>query len=161
LSSGRLHHRLGRLAVLRGDEEDAAEQLQRAREELQTADAAREMADLLNTEGSLEADSGRTTGAATTYREALAWARRAEGQDVALEVSIRMNLARLLLSQDRLLESEEQLRRAEQLAIAGNLVRGLIQVYIHMGQLHGRQLDPAGFVFFEQAIELCRSQENS
>jgi hypothetical protein len=53
------------------------------------------------------------------------------------------------------------MRRAEQLAIAGNIVAGLIQVYLLMGELRGRQNDAGGFVFFEQAIELCRTLERS
>jgi hypothetical protein len=32
-------------------------------------------------------------------------------------------------------------------------------VYVIMGRLRGRQGDENGFVFFEQAIELCRSGE--
>jgi tetratricopeptide (TPR) repeat protein len=159
--SGRLHHRLGRLAALRGDATATREHLRRGREYFEVAGDAKEMAELLNTQGSLDAEAQRPTAAEAAYREALAWARRGDEHDVGLEVSIRINLARLQLGLDRLLEAEEQMRRAEQLAIAGNLVRRLIQIYILMGELRGRQLDPAGFVFFEQAIELCRSLERS
>lgn len=161
LASGRLHHRLGRLAALRGEATATLEHLQRARECFEAVGAATEMAQLLNTRGSLDAEAQRSTAAEAAYREALAWARRGDEQDLGLEVSIRINLARLQLGLDRLLEAEEQMRRAEQLAIAGHLVRRLIQVYTLMGELRGRQLDPAGFVFFEQAIELCRSLERS
>jgi tetratricopeptide (TPR) repeat protein len=158
---GRLLHRLGRLAALQGDRTAAAEQLRAAAERFEAGNAAKEMAQLLNSRGTLEADGGQATVAAASYREALAWARRADEHDIALEVSIRVNLARLQLDLDRLLEAEEQMRRAEQLAIAGNLVGNLIQVYLLMGELRGRQNDAGGFVFFEQAIELCRTLERS
>ena len=158
---GRLLHRLGRLAALQGDPTAAGTHLRTAAERFEADGAAEEMAQLLNTRGTLESESGQATAAAASYREALAWARRADDQDLALEVSIRVNLARLQLGLERLLEAEEQMRRAEQLAIAGNLVGGLIQVYLLMGELRGRQNDAAGFVFFEQAIELCRTLERS
>ena len=158
---GRLLHRLGRLAALQGDRTAAAEHLRVAAERFEAAGSAKEMAQLLTSRGTLEAEAGQTNAAAATYREALAWARRADAHDIALEASIRVNLARLLLSLDRLLEAEEQMRRAEQLAIAGNLIGSLIQVYLLMGELRGRQNDAAGFVFFEQAIELCRTLERS
>jgi tetratricopeptide (TPR) repeat protein len=158
---GRLLHRLGRLAALQGDRTAAAEQLRAAAERFVAGNAAKEMAQVLNSRGTLEADAGQATIAAASYREALAWARRADEHDIALEVSIRVNLARLQLDLDRLLEAEEQMRRAEQLAIAGNLVGNLIQVYLLMGELRGRQNDAGGFVFFEQAIELCRTLERS
>jgi tetratricopeptide (TPR) repeat protein len=158
---GRLLHRLGRLAALQGDRTAAAEQLRAAAERFEAGNAAKEMAQVLNSRGTLEADAGQATIAAASYREALAWARRADEHDIALEVSIRVNLARLQLDLDRLLEAEEQMRRAEQLAIAGNLVGNLIQVYLLMGELRGRQNDAGGFVFFEQAIELCRTLERS
>lgn len=158
---GRLLHRLGRLAALQGDRTAAAEQLRAAAERFEAGNAAKEMAQVLNSRGTLEADCGQATIAAASYREALAWARRADELDIALEVSIRVNLARLQLDLDRLLEAEEQMRRAEQLAIAGNLVGNLIQVYLLMGELRGRQNDAGGFVFFEQAIELCRTFERS
>ncbi len=161
LAIGRLLHRLGRLAALQGDRTAAAEQLRAAAERFEAANAAKEMAQVLNSRGTLEADGGQATVAAASYREALAWARRADEHDIALEVSIRVNLARLQLDLDRLLEAEEQMRRAEQLAIAGNLVGNLIQVYLLMGELRGRQNDAGGFVFFEQAIELCHTLERS
>src|SRR2546423_15085661 len=53
------------------------------------------------------------------------------------------------------------MRRAEQVAIAGNLTGRLVQIYTLMGKLRGRQLDETGFVFFEQAIELSRMLEPS
>src|SRR3989441_12500752 len=94
------------------------------------------------------------------YREALAWAQRAP-RDAGLEVAIRVSLAELPLEAGRFLDGEEEMRRAEQVAIAGNLTGRLVQIYTVMGRLRGRQLDETGFVFFEQAIELSRMLERS
>src|SRR3989454_9639345 len=118
------------------------------------------MARVLNTQGQLEAQLGRHGAASIAYREALAWAQRAP-RDPALELAIRLNLAELQLDAERFLEVDEELRRAEQVAIAGNLTRRLAQVYILMGRLRGRQQDETGFVFFEQAIELCKTVERA
>ena len=93
-------------------------------------------------------------------REALAWVQR-EPRDPGLELSIRLSLAELQLETGRLLEAEEEMRRAEQLAIASNLTSHLVQVYTLMGKLRGRQQDETGFVFFEQAIDLCHMLERS
>jgi tetratricopeptide (TPR) repeat protein len=157
---GRLERRLGALARQQGDLSGAGEHLRRARESFEAAEAASEMAATLNTQGRLDAQLGRDAAAVAAYREAFAWAQRAD-RDPALELSIRLNLAELHLGMDRLLEAEEELRRAEQAAIDGNLTARLIDVYTLMGRLRGQQQDETGFVFFEQAIELARAAERS
>src|SRR6266511_790293 len=69
-------------------------------------------------------------------------------------------MARVLNTQGQL-EAQEEMRRAEQVAIAGNATLRLVQVYTLMGKLRCQQQDETGFVFFEQAIELCRMIERS
>jgi len=157
---GRLERHLGVLARHQGDLTVAGEHLRRARECFESGDAAEEMAGLLNTQGQLEAQLGRPQAASGAYREALAWLQRAP-RDAGLEVTIRLNLAELHLEAGRFLDGEEEMRRAEQVAIAGNLTGRLVQIYTLMGKLRGRQLDETGFVFFEQAIELSRMLEPS
>jgi len=157
---GRLERHLGVLARHQGDLTVAGEHLRRARECFESGDAAEEMAGLLNTQGQLEAQLGRPQAASGAYREALAWLQRAP-RDAGLEVTIRLNLAELHLEAGRFLDGEEEMRRAEQVAIAGNLTGRLAQIYTLMGKLRGRQLDETGFVFFEQAIELSRMLEPS
>src|SRR5205807_764440 len=157
---GRLERDLGVLARHQGDSTVAGEHLRKARECFESVDAAEEMAGLLNTQGQLEAQLGRPQAASGAYREALAWLQRAP-RDAGLEVSIRLNLAELHLEAGRFLDGEEEMRRAEQVAIAGNLTGRLVQIYTLMGKLRGRQLDETGFVFFEQAIELSRMLEPS
>jgi len=152
---GRLERQLGVLARKQGDVAAAGEHLRRARERLEAAGAPEEVARVLSAQGQLDAELGRHGAAAAAYREALAWVQRGP-RDAALELSIRISLAELQLAAGRLLEADEELRRAEQLAIAGNLTRRLTEIYTLMGRLRGAQDDETGFVFFEQAIELSK-----
>jgi tetratricopeptide (TPR) repeat protein len=156
LRLGRIDHRLGLLARRQGDLTAAGDHLRRARESFELLGAAREMARVLDAQGELDAALGRPGPAAAAFREALAWVRR-DQHDAALDVAIRLHLAELLLDTGRLLESEEEMRRAEQLAITSNQTRGLVEIYTLLGTLRGRQSDETGFVFFEQAIALCRA----
>jgi tetratricopeptide (TPR) repeat protein len=157
---GRLERQLGVLARRQGDLAAAGDHLRRAREYSESGGAPEEVARVLNTQGQLDAQLGRRAAASVAYREALAWVQRAQ-RDAALELAIRLNLAELHLDAERFLEVEEELRRAEQVAINGSLTRRLVQVYTLMGRLRGAQQDETGFVFFEQAIELCRTLERS
>jgi len=160
LRLGRITHRLGLLDRRQGDLAAAGENLRRAREcfEALNGGAALEMARVLDAQGELDAALGRPGPAAASYREALAWVRR-DQHDPGLDVTIRLHLAELLLDTGRWLEAEEEMRRAEQLAITSNQTRGLVQIYTLLGTLRGRQSDETGFVFFEQAIALCRALE--
>lgn len=153
---GRLERRLSMVARRQGDLAAAGDHLRRAREWLEGGGSREEMARVLSAQAQLEAQLGRGAAAGDAYREALAWARRAP-RDLALELAIRLGLCEVLLDAGRTLEAEEEMRQAEQVAIAGSLTRGLVQVYTLMGKLRGRQQDETGFVFFEQAIELCRT----
>ena len=157
---GRLHLQLGESAYRTGEWTVASDELRSARDRFETIADAREMARALALQGQLNAGFGEAEQAAASYREALAWTLRAE-PDTALEVSIRINFAKLYLDAGSYLEAEEEFRRAEQLAIAKNLVPQLVQIYTLMGSTRGRQGDEAGFVFFEQAIELMRMLDRS
>ncbi len=158
--AGRLERQLGVLARKQSDLAAAGDYLRRARERFEAAGLADEMASVLNEQGLLDAQLGRHTAASAAYREALAWAQRAP-RDARLELSIRLNLAELDLEAGRLLEAEAELRRAEQVAIGGHVIRTLAQIYTLMGRLRGAQGDETGFVFFEQAIELAKAVERS
>jgi len=158
--AGRLERQLGVLARKQHDLAAAGDYLRRARERFESAGPPDEMARVLNEQGRLEAQLGRYDAASAAYREALAWVQRAP-RDAGLELSIRVNLAALDLEAGRLLEAEAELRRAEEVAIAANLIRHLAQIYTLMGRLRGAQGDETGFVFFEQAIELAKALERS
>jgi tetratricopeptide (TPR) repeat protein len=156
LRMGRIEHQLGLLARRQGDLGAAGEHLRRARECFEALAVSREMAQVLDAQGQLDATLGRHAAAAAAYREALAWLRR-DGRQAELDVTIRLHLAELLLETGRGLEAEEEMRRAEEVAIGANLAHRLVQIYSRLGALRGRQNDETGFVFFEQAIELCRT----
>ncbi len=157
---GGLLHGLATLACRKGDLAAAGDYLRRARGVFEPLTEALAMAQVLNTQGQIDVQLGRQQAAAAAYREALAWLQRAP-REPSLESGIRLNLAKLQLEAGRFLEAEEELRRAEQLAIGENLMRRLVQIYTVLGALRGRQLDETGFVFFEQAIELSRTVEPS
>ncbi|OLC73691.1 MAG: hypothetical protein AUH78_12975 [Gemmatimonadetes bacterium 13_1_40CM_4_69_8] len=152
---GQLTYRLGELLRSRGDLTAAAEYLARAHERFEAASDAAGLARTLDAQGQIDARLGRRGAALGAFREALAWRRRAP-REASLEVTIRLHIAELAVDSERYLEAEEELRRAEQVAIAHNLGRQLIEIYTLMGALRGRQGEETGFVFFEQAIELCR-----
>ena len=157
---GRVERQLGILAGKLGDLGAAAEHLSLARDHLEGAGTPDQMARALSAQGDLEATLGRTTTAANAYREALAWAQRSPG-NLGLELTIRLGLAEVHLDGGRFMDADEEIRRAEETAIAGNLPRRLVQVYTLMGKLRGQQRDETGFVFFEQAIALCRTLQGA
>lgn len=147
---------LGDVARGRGDTRTAVELLGRARERLESAADAAGVAQVLSAQGQVDISLGRLGSAQAAYREALAWARRG-AEPEKLEVDIRLRLAELALESGRWLEAESDLRLAEQAALAHHLPRRLVEIYIMMGRLSGRGGEDTGFVFFEQALELCRA----
>jgi tetratricopeptide (TPR) repeat protein len=149
---------LGDAALRRGQPGDAAEHLQRALEVYEALEDDAGMIRALLARGALEAAQGRGAEVLISYREALNRLPLAKA-DPLLEIAVRLRLAELYLDLGRLPDSENEARRAEEIAIAQQLPRSLARVYVIMGRLRGRQGDENGFVFFEQAIELCRSGE--
>lgn len=148
------------VARRRGDLAAAAEHLRQAREVFEGLGNAEEMARVFNSQGLLDLALGLHASALNAYRTALEWVDRSGGNPW-LEVSIRINLSELYLETNPFLQAEEELRRAEEIAIAHNFEQRLAQIYAVMGKLRGRQGDENGFVFFENALELCRSTEGS
>jgi tetratricopeptide (TPR) repeat protein len=115
------------------------------------------MARALNARGQLDSASGNRREAFAHYCEALA--ELPPGVHPEVEVEIRRNIAELYLELGRFPDAEDEIRRAEELAITHDLTRQLAHLYIVLGRLRGSQGDEAGFVFFEKAIELCRGRE--
>jgi tetratricopeptide (TPR) repeat protein len=156
--SGSLALGLGQTAHRRGDYDAATERLQRA---LETFEVLRDSAGVVRTllaRGLIEAAQGKTTDVLATYRDALSRL-PASNRDPVLELSVRLRSAEFCLDLGRLPDAEDELRRAEDVAITSQQTRWLARVYLLMGKLRGQQRDESGFVFFEQAIELCRSGE--
>ena len=157
---GELHLDLGEASRRSGEWAVAGDSVREAHEVFRDIDDPRGLARVLSLQAMLSAGVGETGDAIAVYREALA--RVAQGEpDAPLEVSMRINYAKVLLESGSYLETEEELRRAEQLAIANNLIHELVQIYSLLGSAHGRQGDEVGFVFFEQAIELMTMLDHS
>ena len=155
---GSLSLGLGQIAHRRGDYGGAAERLERA---LETFEALGDQAGVVRTllaRGLMEAAQGRTADVLASYREALSRLPVTD-RDPVLELSVRLRLAELYLDLDRLPDAEDETRRAEDVAITYQQMRWLARVYLILGKIRGRQGDENGFVFFEQAIDLCRSGE--
>jgi tetratricopeptide (TPR) repeat protein len=149
---------LAEVATQRDQLEIAASRLRRAREafeELQDGDG---LTRALVAEGHLEAARGHTGEAVNRLREALRRSRRPPGHPV-FEMAVRLDLCQVYLGAGRLPDVEDEVRRAEEVAIMHNLTAGLIRLYLLMGEVFGRQGDENGFVFFENAVTLCRGAE--
>lgn len=146
---------LGEVARCRGLLEISAERLGKARQLFETAAHAPGTVQTLNAWGLLEADLGRNNEAVAAWGDGLAELYRAGG-DPKLEMSIRHNLCKLYLDWGRLAEAEDEVRKAEELAIVHNFAEPLARLYLIMGKLRGKQNDETGWVFFEKAIELCQ-----
>jgi tetratricopeptide (TPR) repeat protein len=151
-----LHLGLGEVSRCRGLLEVSEERLGKARELFESAGHPRGKILTLNAWGQLEADMGRNAEAIASWLDALAELHRAGGGDPRLEMQIRLNMCRLYLEWGRLAEAEDEVRKAEALAITNNFGDALARLYLLMGKLRGRQNDEAGFVFFEQALEQCQ-----
>jgi tetratricopeptide (TPR) repeat protein len=156
--AGALSLGLGETASRRGQLAAAGDRL---RGVMETFEALGDNTGLIRTllaRGLVEAAQGKTADVLATYRDALSRL-PVTGADPALELAVRLRLAELYLDLGRLPDAEDEARRGEELAIAHQMSRELAQVYIVMGRMRGRQGDDNGFVFFEQAIELCRTGE--
>lgn len=149
---------LGETALRSAQPQIAAEHLVRA---LACYQAVNDEAGIIRTllaRGRMEAKQGRFLEGLASYRKALHRVPAAQS-DPLLELSIHLRLAELYLDLGRTLDAEDEARRAEDIAIAHHLPATVAKVYMIMGKLRGRQRDENGFVFFEQAIELCRNAE--
>jgi tetratricopeptide (TPR) repeat protein len=74
------------------------------------------------------------------------------------ELTLRVNLGHALAEQSRLLEAEEEARRAEEVGIVGRLVSDLVDVYDLLGTIARHRRDEGGFVFYEQALSITRER---
>lgn len=157
---GELHLDVGESSCRSGEWSIAGESASEARDRFQSLSDAQGLARVLALQAELSAGVGDRRQAAALYREALGLLAAGEG-DPALEVSLRTKCARVLIDSENYLEAEEELRRAEQRAIANDLIHELVRIYTLLGSARGRQGDEGGFVFFEQAIGLMRMLDHS
>lgn len=157
---GRVFRQLAALALREGQLGDARIALLRARSCFRLDEDAADLARVLQAHGALHEALKDRIAAAADYREALMWT-LLHGNVPELELSVRLSLARLHMRGERRLEAEEDMRRAEERAIEEGLPFWLVRVYLQMGEARGMAGDGDGFVFFEQALDLCRSLERT
>jgi tetratricopeptide (TPR) repeat protein len=141
------------LALLAGELDEAEALLDRARTCIEESGAGDAMRFWLNNRGLLLMEHGDAPTAEAVFREAL----RGE-LDPQWEVTLRVNLGDALLRQDRLLEAEEEARRAEETAILNRLVPDLVDVYVLLGKVARERSAEEGFVFYEEALRVCRER---
>jgi len=152
----RWHIPLNRSIIARRENrlDDAARELDRAREAARAFPAEDSATILDNAEGQLLAASGRLDEAEMAFRFALARAGDAESV-----VTVSANLADVLLHRGRELEAGEVVRQAEAIAIRAGVVRRLPELYTLLGRVAATRGNPEAFVFFERALEVTRDRE--
>lgn len=149
---------LAEVARRRQQPEVALERLTEARRAFAERKDAVGMARALLCQARLAAGAARAPEALGLLQEALASLRDVPDRQ-ALELEARLEIGHIYLSQGRLPDVEHEVRRAEEVAIEHNLIRELAALYLLLGEVRARQGDESGFVFFENAIALCRGQE--
>jgi tetratricopeptide (TPR) repeat protein len=147
---------LGRTALRCGDPGGAAEWLGRALERFEAIGERVGIVQALLARAQVAAAQRRVSDVLATYREALT---RASLEGAELQVMVRLALTEFYLDLDRFRDAEDEARCVENIAIAHQQRGALARVYMLMGRLRAQQQDEDGFVFYEQAIELCRSGE--
>ena len=147
-----LYINLSALSMLEGDLAESERLLDRARERMEQSGAPDARMYWLNNRGLLLLEHGDHAAAEGVFREAL------EGAEGHWELTMRVNLGEALRGQARLLEAEDEARRAEEVAIVHRLVPDLIDVYTLLGSIARDRCDEEGFVFYEQALRVCHER---
>jgi tetratricopeptide (TPR) repeat protein len=147
-----LYMNLSALSMLEGDLAESERLLDRGRERMEQSGAPDARAYWLNNRGLLLLEHGDSAAAEAVFREAL------EGAEGQVELTMRVNLGEALRAQGRLLEAEDEARRAEEVAIVHRLVPDLIDVYNLLGSIARDRCDEEGFVFYEQALRVCHER---
>lgn len=128
--------------------------LDRAETALERLDEPTGTVYLQNARGRMHAAREAWPEAEEAFRRALAAA-----DEPHARVTILVNLAEALLGQDRSGDAERVAREAELEAIRHQLIPKLPDVYRALGTLARVRGAEEGFVFFEQALEICRAHE--
>ena len=134
-----------------GDADEAADWLSLAGETARALQDEALLGYVENGWGMLELARGTPARAEAAFRRALARA-----LDPFARTTVTVNLADPLLRQGRAHEAEAAAREAERLALHHRAILKLPDVYRTLGAVAGARNDREGFVFFEQALEICR-----
>lgn len=141
------------LALMRGELSEAEALLARGRACIEATGEPGLMLFWYNNRGLVLLEGGHAEEAERTFREAL------EHHPTPLwSLLIRVNLGESLRRQERLFEAEEEARRAEELGIIHRLIPYLTDVYRLFGRIARSRRDEEGFVFYEQALNVCRER---
>lgn len=136
-----------------GRHEESARWLAGARRTVEAIGDPAGLTYVLNAEGLLKAATNNPAGAEEAYAQALT--RAESGAEAA---RILANLSEVLVQQGKIGEAEHTLRKLEQIALAQGLLLSLLYAYRGLGEVAGARRDEDGFIFYEQALELCREQ---
>jgi tetratricopeptide (TPR) repeat protein len=147
------HINFSLLARTGGDLASAEACLAQAHEQIQRVGDPDAMLFWYNSRGLLQMARDEATDAERVYREGLGQAR-----DPFWELTLRVNLGHALVSQGRLFEADEEARRAEEVGVMHRLITDLVDVYDLLGSIARARCDEEGFVFYEQALQVCRER---
>jgi tetratricopeptide (TPR) repeat protein len=140
------------LTMLEGDLEEAERLLLEAGLRIGGEDTGEGRFFRLNNRGLLLLEHGDAPAAEAVFREGL------EGAEGHWALTLRVNLGEALLRQGRLLEAEDEARRAEELAVVQRMVPDLVDVYALLGAIARERRDGEGFVFYEEALRVCHER---
>lgn len=144
---------LSALALQEGNLREAESLLPKAWEQITEAGDSNAVLIWYNNKGLLLLEHGDASGAEQVFRDGL---ERADSP--FWEVILRRNLGQSLIPQERLFEAEEEARKAEEVAILHRLIPYLVDAYELLGTIARYRCDEEGFVFFEQALRVCRER---
>jgi tetratricopeptide (TPR) repeat protein len=145
-----LQSNLSVVARKRGDLAESRTWLQLARDTASSMGDSPDNVYLRNAAGLLAVADGDLNGAESMYRAGIA-----EASEPTERATLLVNLAECLLEQSRTAEAAALCREVEKVVMAQRLVGFLPYVYRTMGGIARARGDEEGFIFFEQAIELC------
>jgi tetratricopeptide (TPR) repeat protein len=147
------HANLSILAMNRGELSRAEDYLGRARVCIEATGDEGGMLYWFNNRGLILLEGGDALGAEAMFREGLERCR-----NPFWEILLRVNLGDALVRQERFFEADEEARRAEEVAIAHRYIPQLVEVYGLCGRIARARCDEEGFVFYEQALNVCRER---
>ena len=147
-----LYSNLAVVARRTGDLDGSAAWLDRADAVVRGLDDQQGVLPVQNGRARLLVERGELEAAEAAYRRSL------EGEGTpALRGAVLSNLAECLLLAGKLRESEQVARELERLAVVHRLTPLLPHVYRALGAVARARGDAEGFVFYEQALALCRA----
>ncbi|HEV2148476.1 MAG TPA: tetratricopeptide repeat protein [Longimicrobiaceae bacterium] len=148
-----LYNNLSVVELRSGDVAESSAWLDRAEGVVRALDDPRGPFFLSNARGRVGMARELPREAEDAFRKALESARTPQDRGIAL-----LNLAESLLQQERLVEAEAVARELEKTAIVHRTIYLLLDLYRMLGAIARARGDAEGFLFYEQALDLCRER---